>query len=101
MISRIEFIATLDFYFCLSLQLAFRSVQQAVQELRGKMRHILNLPVVKATAETVDDPIAMEMERHIEEYLCKTFDRFDVLPCIEVKSFNPLPARDDFLLVVC
>ena len=58
-------------------------MQQAVQELHGKLRHILNLQVLKAT-DTVDDPAAMEMERHIEEYLCKTFERFDVLPCIEV-----------------
>ena len=74
--------------FCVfHFQLAFRSVQQNIQELHGKLRHLLNLPVIAPTDQSPDDAVALEMEKHVEDYLSKCFDRFDVSPCIEVWLF--------------
>ncbi|XP_045190612.2 uncharacterized protein LOC123547512 isoform X2 [Mercenaria mercenaria] len=66
--------------------LAFRSVQQMIQELRGKLRHTLKLPVPNAPMVTPSDPVAMEMEQHIEDYLCKASQRFEISQCVQEVS---------------
>ncbi|XP_060596786.1 uncharacterized protein LOC132750761 isoform X3 [Ruditapes philippinarum] len=66
--------------------LAFRSVQQMIQELRGKLRHTLKLPVPNAPMVTSSDPVAMEMELHIEKYLCKASQRFEISQCVQEVS---------------
>ncbi|WAR22425.1 hypothetical protein MAR_016399 [Mya arenaria] len=63
--------------------LSFRSVQQMLHELRGKVRHLLKLPVPNMPMSTPDDPVAMEMETHIENYLCRAEQRFDISTCVQ------------------
>ena len=64
-------------------QLSFRGAQQAVHELRGKVRHLLNLPHPDAHRNQFD-PLANQMEAQVAQYLCKTAGNFDVLPTVEV-----------------
>ncbi|XP_052773036.1 uncharacterized protein LOC128211927 isoform X2 [Mya arenaria] len=66
--------------------LSFRSVQQMLHELRGKVRHLLKLPVPNMPMSTPDDPVAMEMETHIENYLCRAEQRFDISTCVQEVS---------------
>ncbi|XP_041369983.1 uncharacterized protein LOC121383942 [Gigantopelta aegis] len=59
--------------------LCFRSVQQSIQELRGRLRHLLNLPVPHSGEEEEDtDKVSSEMEKHITLYLQQTTDRCDL-----------------------
>lgn len=66
--------------------LAFRSVQQMIQELRGKLRHLLKLPVPNAPMVAPSDPVAMEMELNVENYLCKASQRFEISQCVQEVS---------------
>ncbi|KAL4232320.1 hypothetical protein ACF0H5_009891 [Mactra antiquata] len=63
--------------------LAFRSAQQMVQEIKGKIRHILNLPVPNTPVVVPSDPVVIEMERQIEDYLYKASKRFDISSCTD------------------
>ncbi|KAL3863112.1 hypothetical protein ACJMK2_004886 [Sinanodonta woodiana] len=65
--------------------LAFRSAQQNLVEIQGKVRHLLNLPCPD-TNEQSCIPVAMEMESHITNYLRKTADTFDLEKCVEEVS---------------
>lgn len=67
------------------LQLAFRSVQQMLQELRGKLRHLLKLPVPNVPMATTDDSVSMEMEQHISSYMCNASQRFETSQCVQVQ----------------
>ncbi|XP_060071572.1 uncharacterized protein LOC132551450 [Ylistrum balloti] len=57
--------------------LAFRATQQAVHEIRGKLRHLLNLPHpdIRSNAQA---PLQQQMDRQIGRYLTATADRFDL-----------------------
>ncbi|KAK3094616.1 hypothetical protein FSP39_004077 [Pinctada imbricata] len=57
--------------------LSFRATQQAVHELRGKVRHILNLPHPDVRS-SASDVISQHMEQHVTDYLRRSADRFDV-----------------------
>lgn len=59
-----------------------------LQELKGKLRHLLKLPVPHA-ALVSSDPVAMAMEKHIEDYVCKASQRFDTADCIQVSFQEP------------
>ncbi|XP_048746568.1 uncharacterized protein LOC125659071 isoform X1 [Ostrea edulis] len=62
--------------------LSFRGAQQAVHELRGKVRHLLNLPHPDAHRNHFD-PLSNHMEAQVAQYLCKTVGIFDVSATIE------------------
>ncbi|XP_062584720.1 uncharacterized protein LOC134246375 isoform X2 [Saccostrea cucullata] len=62
--------------------LSFRGAQQAVHELRGKVRHLLNLPHPDAQRNHFD-PLSNHMETQVAQYLCKTAGNFDVSKTIE------------------
>ncbi|KAL5020864.1 hypothetical protein ScPMuIL_000019 [Solemya velum] len=62
--------------------LSFRAVQQALDDLRGKLRHVLNLPLPMAGLDN-GDSAAMEMEGHVDSYLQKTVGRFDLSSSID------------------
>lgn len=62
--------------------LSFRGAQQAVHELRGKVRHLLNLPHPDAHRNQFD-PLCNHMEIQVAQYLCKTAGNFDVSLTIE------------------
>ncbi|XP_052251666.1 uncharacterized protein LOC127858511 [Dreissena polymorpha] len=76
--------------------LAFRSTQQCLQELRGKVRHLLKLPAPSNHLVTMEDPIAMVMEGHIENYICEAAPRFDVTQCIGEVSSQILATLYDY-----
>ncbi|KAK3590557.1 hypothetical protein CHS0354_008488 [Potamilus streckersoni] len=65
--------------------LAFRSAQQNLVEIKGKVRHLLSLPCPD-TSEQPCIPVAIEMECHITNYLRKRADTFDVEKCVEEVS---------------
>jgi len=67
------------------LQLAFRSAQQLLQEMRGKVRHVLNMPA-PGPLDSEADAVTLEMETHVENYLCQAAARFDLSQCVEVSS---------------
>jgi len=59
-----------------------------LQELRGKLRHTLNLPVPNVTMTTTNDSVSMELERHISNYLCHASQRFETSQCVQVIVFK-------------
>ncbi|CAL1526696.1 unnamed protein product [Lymnaea stagnalis] len=61
--------------------LSFRCVQQALENLKGKLRHLLCLPVIQ-DAHQLLDPASAEMERHISNYLIKTTDHYNIGPIV-------------------
>jgi hypothetical protein len=106
---------TTDFLSFFPKQLSFKSAQQGIGELRGKLRHLLGLPVPgsqrsssynqhqpPATSRSLLDgdvhcmeesPLssphsaaAAQMEHHITTYLCKTSGTFEVSEIIFVSS---------------
>ncbi|KAK7494663.1 hypothetical protein BaRGS_00014061 [Batillaria attramentaria] len=79
--------------------LAFKATQQRVGELRGRLRHLLGLPIpsphhcsdtphqhpkgtpdssTTSASREPQTPAATLMEQQITDYLCKTSDTFDV-----------------------
>lgn len=62
--------------------LAFRCVQQALYELKGKIRHLLCLPQPHETQRQPPQPIFATMEHSINDYLCKTIDTYDLDPIV-------------------
>ncbi|KAJ8317486.1 hypothetical protein KUTeg_005390 [Tegillarca granosa] len=61
-----------------AIVLSFRATQQAVHELRGKLRHLLNIPHPDPRLSSTQDPLEQQMEKHIEHYLSRRARRFDV-----------------------
>lgn len=57
--------------------LAFRATQQSVHEMRGKLRHLLNLPHPDIRSNA-PNPVQQQMDRQIGQYLSATADRFDL-----------------------
>lgn len=63
-------------------QLAFRSVQHSLRQLRARLRHLLFLPDPRSSIRA--DPLSQEMEETITIYLKKTLDKYDCTTNIEV-----------------
>ncbi|CAG2227314.1 unnamed protein product [Mytilus edulis] len=57
--------------------LSFRDTQQMLHEIKGKLRHVLNLPHPDASQNTVDD-ITQKMESQLNLYLQHTSHRYDL-----------------------
>ncbi|OWF41479.1 uncharacterized protein LOC110462275 [Mizuhopecten yessoensis] len=62
--------------------LAFRATQQSVHEIRGKLRHLLNLPHpdIRSKAQI---PVQQQMDCQIGQYLTATADNFDLSDVIQ------------------
>ncbi|XP_059148631.1 uncharacterized protein LOC131935905 [Physella acuta] len=63
--------------------LSFRCVQQTLHQLKLKLRHLLCLP----TAGPADN-VSSEMEQHINNYLIRSIERFEMAPIIHEVSQN-------------
>lgn len=54
-----------------------------LHEIKGKLRHILNLPHPDASQNVVDD-ITQQMETQINNYLRQTAHRYDLTQTTQV-----------------
>ena len=59
-------------------------MQQSIQELRGKLRHLLHLPVPRGGEDETTDKVSSEMEKHITLYLQQTTGRYDLSQNVQV-----------------
>ncbi|XP_071090684.1 uncharacterized protein [Haliotis cracherodii] len=62
--------------------LAFRAVQQSLQDLKQKLHQMLNIPTPDAASGDVD-PLSRDLERHLDYYLSQSADRFDLCKCVQ------------------